>query len=214
MKIATFTLTALGLTAGTYFLLSSNKSKPMPVPFYTVARVIDGDTFVTEEKQNIRISSTEAPELEQCGGLEAKKALEKLILGKPVYLKVLFLDPYRRFISLVYTPDSFVNEEMLKGGYSYYYRTSPGSIGEILNKAGDEARNNKRGVYSQKCTQRKNAANPSCSIKGNTRNGKIYYVPQCGFYDQVEVQLYLGDRWFCTEKEAIKSGFRAPSQCP
>lgn len=85
---------------------------------------------------------------------------------------------------------------------------------KTLKKAGDEARINKKGIYSQKCTQRKNPVNPSCSIKGNTRNGNIYYLPDCGFYDLVEVQLYLGDRWFCSEEETIAAGFRKPPQCP
>lgn len=209
-KAVVAALTVLG--AG--FLLYSNKTKPIPVPSYEVKRVIDGDTFETMEGQHIRLASTEAPELTLCGGNEAKKALEKMILDKPIYLKVVFRDPYQRLVSLVYTKDTFVNEEMLARGNSYYYRSSEGKIGEDLKNATEKARAEGKGIFGKFCTQVTNKADSSCDIKGNDRNGKIYYLPDCGVYDNVIVQLYLGDRWFCTEKEAITAGFRKPETCP
>jgi endonuclease YncB( thermonuclease family) len=42
-----------------------------------VARVIDGDTFETANQQTVRIYGIEAPEITICGGIEAKKELEK-----------------------------------------------------------------------------------------------------------------------------------------
>lgn len=204
---STLTLTSAG------FLLFSTKSKPFKVPAYEVKRVIDGDTFETMENQHIRIASTEAPEIDQCGGVEAKKALERMIAGKPVYLKVVYRDPYQRLVSLVYTKDRFVNNEMLEKGYSYYYRSSEGEIGDDLKNATEKARAGGKGIFSSSCTQTTNKEKSSCNIKGNDRNGKIYYMPDCGVYDNVIVQLYLGDRWFCSEKEAIQAGFRKPLQC-
>lgn len=57
-------VTAIAAVAvGAYFLLSTGSGKPFPVPAYSVLRVIDGDTFVTTEKQVIRVGSTEAPEV-------------------------------------------------------------------------------------------------------------------------------------------------------
>ncbi len=168
---------------------------------------------MTKEEQHIRVASTESPELDRCGGPEAKGALEQLIVGKPVYLKVVYRDPYQRLVSFVYTKEKFVNETMLENGYSYYSRSSPGEIGDDLKKATEKAREEKKGIFSDSCTQMVNKEKASCNIKGNDRNGKIYYVPECGVYNNVTVQLYLGDRWFCTEKEAIKAGFRKPEQC-
>jgi len=198
--------------SGAYFLISTNINKPFPVPAYEVLRVIDGDTFETKEKQHIRVASTEAPELDQCGGEEAKEALERLIINKPVYLKVTFRDPYQRLVSLVYADGKFINKEMLSSGYSYYARGTEG-FSDDLREAGDVAREKKIGLFSDSCTQSVNKKKPRCNIKGNDRNGKIYYTTECGFYDNVTVQLYLGDRWFCSEKEAINAGFRKPEQC-
>lgn len=137
-----------------------------------------------------------------------------MVLNKPVYLKILYRDPYQRLVSLVYTKDYFVNEIMLSKGFSYYARSLTGEIGDKLGVAADKARTNKAGVFGSKCTQLANPDKPKCNIKGNTRNGNIYYLPECGVYHNVEVQLYLGDQWFCSEKEAIAAGFRKPSQCP
>lgn len=53
-----------------------------------------------------------------------------------------------------------------------------------------------------------------CRIKGNvsTRNGnkKIYHCPNFPDYSKTEVNKNEGDRWFCTEEEAIAAGFRKP----
>lgn len=206
-------IAAVGVAAASIFWITGGRGKALPVPAYEVARVIDGDTFVTKEEQHIRVASTESPELGMCGGQDAKDALEKLVLGKLVYLKVVYRDPYQRLVSFVYTQDKFVNETMLANGYSYYSRSSPGEIGDSLKKATEKARTVKKGIFSESCTQMVNKVKPRCNIKGNDRNGKIYYLPECGVYDNVTVQLYLGDRWFCSEKEAISAGFRKPGQC-
>ena len=53
-----------------------------------------------------------------------------------------------------------------------------------------------------------------CRIKGNvsTRNGnkKIYHCPNWPDYSKTEVKRDEGDRWFCTEDEAISAGFHKP----
>src|SRR3990167_1822698 len=79
---------------------------------YYASRVIDGDTFETMEKQRIRLASADAPELGLCGSEQSKKALEKLVLNKPLYIKVLYRDTYNRLISAVYTQKEFVNAKM------------------------------------------------------------------------------------------------------
>src|SRR3989344_4708237 len=67
--------------------------------FYTVKKVIDGDTFITLENQYIRLDSVNAPELDYCLGKESKDELSKLILGKKVYLRVTYIDGYKRLVA-------------------------------------------------------------------------------------------------------------------
>lgn len=50
-----------------------------------------------------------------------------------------------------------------------------------------------------------------CDIKGNVAfdNGeKIYHVLGGEFYDQTVINPDFGERWFCTEAEAISNGWR------
>lgn len=202
------------LAAGTLWV-GNDKLHLFPMPGYEVDRVIDGDTFMTKEGQRIRVASTEAPELTNCGGEAAKARLEELVLNQPLYLKVVYQDFYHRQVSLVYSGKTFINEQMLKDGYSYYYRASPGKIGEQLQQAGEQARTQKKGIFGSDCTQAVNPKQPECNIKANIgQQDNIYYLPDCGVYPNVILELYKGDQWFCTEAEAIKAGFRKPAQCP
>jgi hypothetical protein len=50
-----------------------------------------------------------------------------------------------------------------------------------------------------------------CNIKGNVKyeNGeKIYHLPGMDYYDETKINIEYGERWFCTEAEAINNGFR------
>ena len=66
----------------------------------------------------------------------------------------------------------------------------------------------------QYLTQMPTASSKRCVIKGNVskRNNdqKIYHCPNWRDYDRTNVIESEGDRWFCTEAEAIAAGFRAP----
>jgi endonuclease YncB( thermonuclease family) len=205
---------ALATLSGTGFWAVKSGKIALPLPYYTVLRVIDGDTFVTKENQYVRLSSTYAPELEDCGGPEAKIQLEKLILNKPVYFKVVYRDTYQRFVSYVYTPEGSVNAHMLSGGFAYYINKG-NEDDQGLFASEKTAKAKKFGIFSAKCTQKANLENPKCLIKGNnSANGRMYRYPGCTTYTSTLVQLYLGDRWFCTEKEAQNAGFTKSGDCP
>lgn len=176
-------------------------------------RVIDGDTFETTEKQIIRLASVDAPELNYCGGQEAKTALEKLVLNQNLYIKVIFRNGFR-LISHVYNEHGLISEVLVRDGAAYY-ETSGQAIPE-LTKASGFARDHRLGVYSPKCTQTTNTAHPNCVIKGNLRSRpvvKTYHFPGCGQYDHTFLELSRGDEWFCTEKEAKAAGFVKGSDC-
>jgi hypothetical protein len=53
---------------------------------------------------------------------------------------------------------------------------------------------------------------PSCAIKGNVNSSgeRIYHTTSSRSYSNTNVKLEEGDRWFCTEQEAVDAGFRAP----
>jgi hypothetical protein len=47
-------------------------------------------------------------------------------------------------------------------------------------------------------------------IKGNisSRGERIYHVPGQRYYDKTLINGLHGERWFCTEQEAIAAGWR------
>jgi len=50
-----------------------------------------------------------------------------------------------------------------------------------------------------------------CTIKGNvSRVGKkrIYRMPDSPNYERMRMDFKRGDRWFCTEDDAAKAGFK------
>ena len=51
-----------------------------------------------------------------------------------------------------------------------------------------------------------------CPIKGNisAKGEKIYHAPWSKHYTRTKVEPEKGERWFCTEAEAIAAGWRAP----
>lgn len=51
----------------------------------------------------------------------------------------------------------------------------------------------------------------SCNIKGNVSidsGERIYHVPGQKFYSQTRISPEWGERWFCSEAEARKAGWR------
>ncbi len=56
---------------------------------------------------------------------------------------------------------------------------------------------------------------PGCHIKGNisSKSGeKIYHMPYQRYYAQTVINPEYGERWFCTEEEAIANGWRKSKQ--
>ena len=57
--------------------------------------------------------------------------------------------------------------------------------------------------------------NSSCTIKGNIGSGgdKIYHVSGCGSYEKTTIDKSKGERWFCSEQDALDAGWRKALNC-
>ncbi len=180
-----------------------------------VIEVVDGDTFIIENHQPIRLYGINAPDITYCYGKEAKQALSTLILGKRVQLREPEVDRYgRRVMSLVYENGVLINEVMVRAGFGEYGNEG-GSQKTRMDAANTYARENHVGIYSSECSQA-DPPNPSCTIKGNNdtnQREKIYFLPQCWGYGRVLILKFQGDEWFCTEAEARAAGFTKSETC-
>lgn len=179
-----------------------------------VEGVIDGDTIVLEGKSRIRLRYVDAPEMEYCGGLEAKEELERLVSGKSVRIKEQIADQYGRGMAIVYLGNKLINKEMLESGWVRYHHDNS-DFTEELKAAGAKTKEEKRGIYG-KCQSKDIPDKAGCVIKGNIDNNnktRLYYLPGCSQYNFTVVEKDMGENWFCTEKEALKAGFVRAKTC-
>ena len=104
---------------------------------------------------------------------------------------------------------------MVKAGFAAYTPYNNDNKEKYQN-ASEYAKNNKLGIYNETYTQTKNTNNPECFIKGNVSDNektKIYHLPNCSDYENLIIDLWKGDQWFCSETEAQKAGFVKSKNC-
>lgn len=211
-KKALLLLLLLSLFFNFFLLNKLDKNQPG----IEVLGVIDGDTIVLEGKTRLRLRCVDAPELEYCGGREAKELLEKLVAAKKVVIKEQIIDTKGRPMALVYCDGKLINEEILKSGWARFHSDQTPEK-EQLKKAYDQAKQDSLGIFSPQCRQTQNPENPDCNIKANidkNSNRRNYYFPGCAQYDYTIVELDLGEAWFCTESQAQAAGFTRSLTCP
>lgn len=181
-----------------------------------VIDVIDGDTFVLESKEKIRLSHVDAPELELCGGKESKKRLEELVEDKKVRIERIATDAYGRSVAKVYADGELINKTLTAEGWIIYESRKTSEFGEELKALQKRAKEEKLGIFGPECCQEENPDDPECNIKGNIhkeKKTKIYHFPGCANYSNTILEKFNGDQWFCSEKEAEKAGFVKSKDC-
>ena len=60
-----------------------------------------------------------------------------------------------------------------------------------------------------------NSSGSQCLIKGNISNKgeRIYHPPGCRYYNSTVIDPKRGERWFCSEQEAVAAGWRRTKVC-
>lgn len=137
-----------------YFVLSGNEKT------YLVSKVQDGDTVQLESGEWIRLLGINSPEDNERYYQEAKDMLKGLVEGKKVRLESGpdDKDKYDRLLRYIFVDRTFVNAQLLKGGYATAYIVNPDEKYYFeLKKAEKEAKDEKLGLWgtssSGKCIQ-------------------------------------------------------------
>lgn len=90
-----------------------------------VKRVIDGDTFVIENNERVRMIGINAPEISDIHGVEAKEHLQSLIENKQINIVSDKIsndrDRYSRLLRYVYINDTDINKKMIEDGFAIAY---------------------------------------------------------------------------------------------
>jgi endonuclease YncB( thermonuclease family) len=186
------------------------------------AAAVDGDTIRIGEEV-IRLEGIDAPEMKQvcrnsagkdyrCGR-EAKAALEKL-LSSNMDCKESARDRYGRLLAYCTANGIDINRELVRQGWAFAFMKY--SARYAADEA--EARKAKRGIWAgtaeapwdwRAAQIAGSAPKGECVIKGNISGGKkIYFMPFHTLYKNVKVDEGKGERWFCTEDEALAAGWR------
>ncbi len=188
----------------------------------------DADTL-TVGATKVRLFGIDAPEADQlcqrsdgvrwrCGTWATEVAREQFD-GRTARCTVLDIDRYGRKVSKCRVGDRDIADTLVRLGAAQAYRKY--SLDYI--DAEKEAAITSRGIWSgtlEDPSAHRAAKQPvpqvaegDCAIKGNiSRSGSIYHLPGQKFYDETRISPARGERWFCTEAEAIAAGWRRARQ--
>lgn len=190
------------------------------------AEIVDGDTLRLAGK-TIRLQGIDAPETRQtckdetgapwrCGR-EATRALARLAAKGALSCRETGRDAYGRTLALCSAGGVDLNRRMVADGWARAF------VKYDRRYEGDEAaaRAARRGIWRGEAeapwdwragsTALASREQPQgCSIKGNlSRSGeRIYHMPWQNDYARTRVSEDKGERWFCSEEDARKAGYR------
>jgi endonuclease YncB( thermonuclease family) len=194
------------------------------------ARLIDGDTLAIRDVV-VRLHGIDAPEQDQtcpeaggdwsCG-LWSREHLGQLIAGGAVTCDVIETDRYGRAVARCQGPRGDLGEAMVAAGAAMAYREYS------LAYVGHEERARQAGVgvwraegdgpqrpadwraAAREAASAAEAVPAGCPIKGNiSSSGRIFHSPGQQDYDSTRIDPSRGERWFCSEAEALAAGWRA-----
>jgi micrococcal nuclease len=215
-------------------------STPTNSKAYDVIKVVDGDTIdvsINGKIERLRLIGINTPETVdprkavECFGVEASDKAKTVLTGKKVLLEGDATqgerDKYDRLLRYVFLEDGTnFNLLMIKEGYAYEYTyDTPYKYQTQFKQAQKEAEIAKAGLWGAKCDDpitavitpvtTQNTSSTSCTIKGNinTSKEKIYHVIGCGSYNTTQIDESKGERWFCTEQDALDAGWRKAQNC-
>lgn len=213
----------------------SGSQAPNASPLVAVVSVIDGDTIrvaVAGRREKVRVIGIDAPELahdggtEECYGRRASSKMQSLVQSRQVRLSAdpsqADRDRYGRLLRHVFLADGrSVALELIRGGFAREYTYDRPYRGQASYRAAEAAARDARTGLWGACGARVPAplagGSPSaggtpsgCLIKGNISSDgeKIYHVPGQRYYDVTVITPSKGERWFCTEAEAVAAGWR------
>lgn len=214
------------------FMTLGSALAAFPVPAMSASssdvRVIDGDTLEIGET-TYRLHGIDAPEAAQtcrlanggswpCGR-QAIDILEGLVSTSRLTCDARGKDQYGRTISVCSNGEGDVNARLVSLGMAWaFQKYSTDYVQEELS-----ARTAGLGIWQAdtmtpwdfragKWKVAQQASPHGCPIKGNISDGgRIYHAPWSPWYAKTRVSVEKGERWFCSEADALAAGWRAPS---
>ena len=157
---------------------------PGNMTFVKVKKVVDGDTFQTEDNKTVRMIGIDTPETVdprkpvQCYGKEASAKTKALIENQTVGLikDISETDKYGRLLRYVYKDKVFINEFLVQEGFARASSYPPDiAEQEAFHQAEQEAREQGKGLWDgcasqSSTTQKQTSQSTSAPTKQQTTN--------------------------------------------
>ena len=190
--------------------------------------IVDGDTLDIGETR-YRLHGIDAPEKAQkCSALgrtwpcgrAATDRLAALTAGRDVRCERIEDDGRGRIVARCFADGDDLSQAMVEAGLAWAFVKY--SRDYVANE--DRARVARRGVWrapteppwdfrAKRWRVAAQEAPEGCAIKGNiSERGRIYHAPWSASYKRTKITLSKGERWFCSEEEALAAGWRAPKR--
>lgn len=183
---------------------------------YAVRYVIDGDTFVLNNGDTIRLLGIDSPEKGDINYDKAAYELQSKLTGQ-IKLEGDTEDKYGRLLRTVYSNGRLVNLEMVKDGWARKFMHSNLPYAEKLDDAQIEAQFNKKGIWnvedsqyvrlSARCEQ---LGCPPGTIAIASKNGDVFYNCACSMAFAIMPENMA---CYTTLQEPISEGLRETKRC-
>lgn len=200
-------------------------------PIAGKATVVAADTLKIGDSR-VRMSGIEVPDPDQrctrpgtrpgrtwACGQEAREATQRLVQGQTVSCEVGGKDSSGLASGRCQAAGADIAEALVKAGHAF---SEPGLV-PPYRTAEAAARASRSGIWGAADIERpaawreriwstaKRQAPDGCPIKGRVRGDeREYLLPWSSDYARVRVSKRRGERWFCSEAEAVAAGWRSP----
>ncbi|WP_245330998.1 thermonuclease family protein [Mesorhizobium sophorae] len=166
----------------------------------------------------------------RCGAKAAEAVDQFLAASSPTRCVFVARDRYGRFVGNCFRADGeSVQAALVRDGWALDWpRYSNGAYADLQAAAKAEGKGIWIGAFERPWEWRADRRNgkaatapivplvgvssgsDGCNIKGNINSSgeRIYHVPGQEHYDRTQITLSKGERWFCSEAEALAAGWR------
>lgn len=186
--------------------------------------VIDADTLDVGDVR-VRLHAIDAPETDQsceteqgvpfaCGAWVTAQVRDRYE-GRLARCTRVDMDRHGRVVAKCTVDGADLGADLVSAGWAFAYRRY-GMDYDLEEKAAYVADRGLHGVRVQSPAQfRQTRAkgrippDPACRIKGNiSDHGHIFHLPGQEFYERTGIDQPRGERWFCSEAQALQAGWR------
>lgn len=151
-------------------------------------------------------------------GQEAREATQRLVQGQTVSCEVGAADVEGLASGRCQVAGADVGEALVRAGHAFAQR----GLMSPYKSAEETARSARAGLWASQEPERpaawrdrlwaaaKRQSPDGCPIKGRVRGDeRVYLLPWSSDYERVRLSKRRGERWFCSEQEALAAGWRS-----